>query len=106
LKDLTIKKQHQIEKDKVNLTVVAHRHFFATRRTREDRWRKEREGHRRKPEEHRNFSSVNNFSTFFFSNFPGGFGEYDMLKIFQKWARVKEVFISKRLNRWEEDSVS
>ena len=23
-----------------------------------------------------------------------------MLKIFQKWARVKEVFISKRLNRW------
>jgi len=70
------------------------------RRTREDRWRKEREGHRRKPEEHRNFSSVNNFSTFFFSNFPGGFGEYDMLKIFQKWAKVKEVFISKRLNRW------
>jgi len=70
------------------------------RRTREERWRREREGHRRKTEEHRNFFSVNNYSTFFFSNFPGGFGEYDMLKIFQKWARVKEVFISKRLNRW------
>lgn len=24
-----------------------------------------------------------------------------MLKIFQRWTRVKEVFISKRLNRWE-----
>jgi len=70
------------------------------RRTRENRWRKEREGHRWKPEEHRNFSSVNNFSTFFFSNFRRGFGEYDMLKIFQKWARVKEVFISKRPNKW------
>jgi len=37
---------------------------------------------------------------FFFSNFSNGFGEKDMLKIFQKWARVKEVFISRRLNKW------
>ena len=40
------------------------------------------------------------YTTFFFSNFPRGFGEIDMLKIFQKWARVKEVFISRRLNKW------
>jgi len=42
----------------------------------------------------------NDFSTFFFSNFPHGFGEMDMVKVFQKWARVKEVFISRRLNKW------
>jgi len=24
----------------------------------------------------------------------------DMVKVFQKWARVKEVFISRRLNKW------
>ena len=33
------------------------------------------------------------FRTFFFSNFPNGFGELDMIKVFQKRARVKEVFI-------------
>ncbi|XP_068503621.1 uncharacterized protein [Phaseolus vulgaris] len=42
----------------------------------------------------------NNHTTFFFSNFPYDYGEYDMIKIFQRWARVKEVFISRRLNRW------
>ena len=42
----------------------------------------------------------NVFSTFFFSNFPHGFGETDMAKVFQKWARVMEVFISRRLNKW------
>ena len=41
-----------------------------------------------------------NFSSFFFSNFPHGYGEVDMAKLFQKWARVKEVFISRRLNKW------
>jgi len=38
--------------------------------------------------------------TFFFSNFPNGVGEVDMFKVFQKWARVKDVFISRRLNKW------
>ena len=38
-------------------------------------------------------------TTFFFSNFSNGFGELDMHKIFQKWARVKEVFIARRLNK-------
>jgi len=42
----------------------------------------------------------NDFFTFFFSNFPHGYGEMDMVKLFQKWARVKEVFISRRLNKW------
>jgi len=42
----------------------------------------------------------NDFTTFFFSNFPSGFGEIDILKIFQRWARVKEVFISRRRNKW------
>ena len=37
---------------------------------------------------------------FFFSNFPHGLGEKDMIKVFQKWARVKDVFISRRLNKW------
>jgi len=42
----------------------------------------------------------NDFSTFFFSNFPHGYGELDMVKVFKKWERVKEVFISRRLNKW------
>jgi len=42
----------------------------------------------------------NDFTTFFFSNFSNGFGEMGMLKIFQRWTRVKEVFISRRLNWW------
>ena len=40
------------------------------------------------------------YTTFFFSNFPNEFGELDMYKVFQKWARVKEVFIARRLNKW------
>jgi len=42
----------------------------------------------------------NSFTTFFFSNFSASHVEYEMLKFFQKWARVKEVFISRRRNRW------
>ena len=40
------------------------------------------------------------FVTFFFANFSHGLGERDMVNVFQKWARVKEVFISRKLNRW------
>jgi len=40
------------------------------------------------------------FTTFFFANFPNGYGEMDMIKIFRRWARVKEVFIARRLNKW------
>jgi len=47
-----------------------------------------------------NHGNVNDYTTFFFFNFPYGFGEIEMFKIFQKWARVKEVFISRRLNKW------
>jgi len=45
-------------------------------------------------------SKASKSTTFFFSNFPNGFGEKDMLKIFQRWARVQDVFISRRLNKW------
>ena len=48
----------------------------------------------------KNLSYDNSFTTFFFSNFPDSHVEYEMLKFFQKWARVKEVFISRRRNRW------
>jgi len=48
----------------------------------------------------RGSGSSNDFTTFFFANFPNGYGELDMFKIFRRWARVKEVFISKRLNKW------
>ncbi|XP_068504217.1 uncharacterized protein [Phaseolus vulgaris] len=58
-----------------------------TERFREERWK---EGQ----------ASNGNHTTFFFSNFPGSHGEYDMTKIFQRWARVKDIFISRRLNRW------
>ncbi|XP_068466662.1 uncharacterized protein [Phaseolus vulgaris] len=44
-------------------------------------------------------SKASKSTTFFFSNFPNGFGEKDMLKIFQRWARVQDVFISRRLNK-------
>jgi len=40
------------------------------------------------------------FFTFFFSNFSHGLSEKDMANVFQKWARVKEVFISRKLNKW------
>jgi len=39
-------------------------------------------------------------TTFFFSHFPNSYGERDMLKIFQRWGSVEEVFISTKLNRW------
>ena len=59
----------------------------------EERWRSD-EG--RKPHQ-----SSNNYVTFFFFNFPTTYGEYNILNIFHKWARLKQVFISRRLNRWE-----
>jgi len=37
---------------------------------------------------------------FFFANFPNGYGEIDMIKVLPRWARVKEVFISRRRNKW------
>jgi len=39
-------------------------------------------------------------TTFFFSHFLNNYGEHDIWKIFQRWGRVEEVFISKKLNRW------
>ena len=39
-------------------------------------------------------------SSFFFSNFPNDAGEKDMVRVFQKWGRVKDVFIARRLNKW------
>ena len=45
-------------------------------------------------------NSSNDFTTFFFANFPNGYGELDMVRIFKRWARVKEVFISRRVNKW------
>ena len=44
--------------------------------------------------------SPRNFKTFFFSNFSVNYREYDMINTFQRWTRVKKVFISRRLNRW------
>jgi len=49
---------------------------------------------------HDNHGSAQDFTTFFFSNFPNGYGEVDMFKVFQRRARVKEVFIARRLNKW------
>ena len=43
---------------------------------------------------------ANDSSSFFFTNIPQGVGEKDMVKVFQKWASVKDVFISRRLNKW------
>jgi len=40
------------------------------------------------------------YTTFFFSNFPNDHGELEMFKVFQRWARVKEVFIARRPNKW------
>ena len=37
--------------------------------------------------------------SFFFTNFSANFGEYEMWKIFRRWGMVKEVFISRKLNR-------
>jgi len=49
---------------------------------------------------HGDHGSSQDYTTFFFSNFPHGYTETDMLKVFQRWARVKEVFVSRRLNKW------
>jgi len=38
-------------------------------------------------------------TTFYFSRFPDGTSEYELWKIFQKWGRVKEVFIPKYKNK-------
>jgi len=35
---------------------------------------------------------------FFFSNFPFDLKESDLWKIFRRWGRVSDVFISRRLN--------
>jgi len=35
---------------------------------------------------------------FFFTNFPHEYAERDMWKIFQRWGKVADVFISRRLN--------
>jgi len=49
---------------------------------------------------HGDHGSSQDFTTFFFSNFPNEYSEMDMFKFFQRWARVKEVFVSRRLNKW------
>jgi len=74
-------------------------------RTKEGWWRGKREEHWIREADLKAATSVNksgegNSSTFFFSNFLDSHGEYDMFRIFKKWARVKKVFISRRLNRW------
>jgi len=48
---------------------------------------------------HHAYKNSNDFTTFFFANFPNGYGELDMIKIFRRLVRVKEVFISRRLNK-------
>jgi len=65
----------------------------------EGRRRWERPGNRDRKEGNKS-SFPKNLSSFSFSNFPDSHGEYEMFRIFQKWARVREVFISRRLNRW------
>jgi len=74
-------------------------------RGKEVSWRGKREEVLRREADLKVASSVNTFgegnsTTFFFSNFPDSHGEYEMFRIFRKWARVKEVFISRRPNRW------
>jgi len=72
-----------------------------TGRAKEGRWRREREEHRRREDQYKHKKSLEkNSSMFFFSNFPDSHAEYEMFRVFQKWSRVREVFISKRPNRW------
>jgi len=61
---------------------------------------REGENYWRRSVERKHHFSTDSSTTFFFLNFPNSHGEYEMLKLFQRWARVKEVFISRRLNRW------
>ncbi|ESW34124.1 hypothetical protein PHAVU_001G126500 [Phaseolus vulgaris] len=49
---------------------------------------------------HGDHGSSQDYTTFFFSNFPHGYTKTDLLKVFQRWAKVKEVFVSRRLNKW------
>jgi len=49
---------------------------------------------------HGDHGSSQDFTTFFFSNFPNDYSETDMFKVFQRCVRVKEVFVSRRLNKW------
>jgi len=49
---------------------------------------------------HKVHTSSNNFTTLFFANISNGYGKLDMIKISIRWARIKEVFISIRLNKW------
>ncbi|ESW12529.1 hypothetical protein PHAVU_008G120900 [Phaseolus vulgaris] len=37
-------------------------------------------------------------TSFFFTNFPEHFMERDLLKVFQRWGRVMDVFVSRKLN--------
>jgi len=79
---------------------------MSEREREQGRWRRKREGELRsngvgpKATLPTKNSWAEHASTYFFSNFPDSHGEYDMFRIFRKWARVKEVFISRRLNRW------
>ena len=85
---------------KTILATVANHHHPAykitTKRDGEEGGNRGRSGLR---EDHRG-RSANSYTTFLFSNFPNGYGEQDMFKVFQKWARVREVFISRRPNKW------
>ena len=44
-------------------------------------------------------------TTFYFSRFPDGTRETDLWKIFQKWGRVREVFIPKHKNKEGQDII-
>jgi len=37
-------------------------------------------------------------TSFFFTNFPEHFMERDLWKVFQRWGRVLDVFVSRKLN--------
>jgi len=39
-------------------------------------------------------------TTYLFLHVLDNYGEFDMWKIFQRWGKVKEVFIVRKLNRW------
>jgi len=36
----------------------------------------------------------------FFSHFAVNYGEKELWKIFQRWGRLNELFISRKLNKW------
>jgi len=39
-------------------------------------------------------------TTYFFSHFPINYGKNDTWRVFQRWGRVSEVFIPRRLDKW------